>query len=141
MQILNKMFAGLVLMTFHYLYVNFGKSYFILVVLFTVSFVYFFAIRILTKCLCNIFRILKKIVKFYWPSQTFQTKAGSRVDWCSKWIKRKMCFYFQVSGGQLRIFPLAGPDPVDIEPIFDRLFVFWSDKRSPHEVLPAYAER
>ena len=55
--------------------------------------------------------------------------------------KAELCFYFQESGGQLRIFPLAGPDPVDIEPIFDRLFVFWSDKRSPHEVLPAYAER
>lgn len=58
------------------------------------------------------------------------------------------CLYYlnkgwdtEQNGGQLRVFPSVSEVPVDIDPIFDRLFVFWSDKRTPHEVLPAYAER
>lgn len=29
----------------------------------------------------------------------------------------------------------------DIEPVFDRLLFFWSDRRNPHEVQPAYQTR
>lgn len=29
----------------------------------------------------------------------------------------------------------------NIEPLFDRLLIFWSDRRNPHEVKPAYATR
>lgn len=29
----------------------------------------------------------------------------------------------------------------DIEPLFDRLLFFWSDRRNPHEVQPAYKTR
>uniref|UniRef100_A0AAQ6IDS3 Prolyl 4-hydroxylase alpha subunit domain-containing protein n=1 Tax=Anabas testudineus TaxID=64144 RepID=A0AAQ6IDS3_ANATE len=29
----------------------------------------------------------------------------------------------------------------NIEPLFDRLLIFWSDRRNPHEVNPAYATR
>lgn len=29
----------------------------------------------------------------------------------------------------------------DIEPLFDRLLFFWSDRRNPHEVQPAYRTR
>ncbi|XP_029900006.1 prolyl hydroxylase EGLN3 [Myripristis murdjan] len=43
-------------------------------------------------------------------------------------------------GGVLRIFPEGEPD-VDIEPLFDRLLLFWSDRRNPHEVQPSYATR
>jgi hypoxia-inducible factor (prolyl hydroxylase) len=47
------------------------------------------------------------------------------------------------SGGLLRIFPEGwlGDKVADIEPLFDRLLFFWSDRRNPHEVQPAYDTR
>ncbi|CAH0550331.1 unnamed protein product [Brassicogethes aeneus] len=49
----------------------------------------------------------------------------------------------QQSGGLLRIFPEGwrGDKVADIDPIFDRLLFFWSDRRNPHEVQPAYDTR
>ncbi|XP_039097173.1 egl nine homolog 1 isoform X3 [Hyaena hyaena] len=47
----------------------------------------------------------------------------------------------KVSGGILRIFPEGKAQFADIEPKFDRLLFFWSDRRNPHEVQPAYATR
>ncbi|KAL4641348.1 egl nine 1-like protein [Arapaima gigas] len=44
-------------------------------------------------------------------------------------------------GGILRIFPEGKAQFADIEPKFDRLLFFWSDRRNPHEVQPAYATR
>jgi len=45
-------------------------------------------------------------------------------------------------GGLLRIFPQGwGSQVVDIEPVFDRVIFFWSDRRNPHEVLPAFRTR
>lgn len=44
-------------------------------------------------------------------------------------------------GGVLRIFPEGKPYVADIEPLFDRLLMFWSDRRNPHEVLPSYSTR
>nr|XP_057945920.1 prolyl hydroxylase EGLN3-like [Doryrhamphus excisus] len=44
-------------------------------------------------------------------------------------------------GGILRIFPEGKSCTVDIEPQFDRLLLFWSDRRNPHEVQPSYAAR
>lgn len=46
-------------------------------------------------------------------------------------------------GGLLRIFPEGWREDkvADIEPIFDRLLFFWSDRRNPHEVQPAYDTR
>nr|CAH7760125.1 unnamed protein product [Callosobruchus chinensis] len=49
----------------------------------------------------------------------------------------------QTSGGLLRIFPEGWREDkvADIEPLFDRLLFFWSDRRNPHEVQPAYQTR
>lgn len=48
----------------------------------------------------------------------------------------------QHSGGLLRIFPEGYNDRVaDIEPTFDRILFFWSDRRNPHEVQPAHRTR
>ncbi|XP_057304122.1 hypoxia-inducible factor prolyl hydroxylase-like [Hydractinia symbiolongicarpus] len=44
-------------------------------------------------------------------------------------------------GGALQLHALRNPTPTTIEPIFDRMLVFWSDRRSPHQVLPAYRQR
>ncbi|XP_062824327.1 prolyl hydroxylase EGLN3 isoform X1 [Anolis carolinensis] len=44
-------------------------------------------------------------------------------------------------GGILRIFPEGKSYVADVEPIFDRLLFFWSDRRNPHEVQPSYATR
>ncbi|CAL8332078.1 unnamed protein product [Boreogadus saida] len=44
-------------------------------------------------------------------------------------------------GGLLQIYPEGHNAVANIEPLFDRLLVFWSDRRNPHEVKPAYATR
>ncbi|XP_034531849.1 egl nine homolog 3 [Notolabrus celidotus] len=44
-------------------------------------------------------------------------------------------------GGILRIFPEGKSYVADIQPLFDRLLFFWSDRRNPHEVQPSYATR
>eukprot|EP00062_Callorhinchus_milii_P009214 gi/632952779/ref/XP_007892044.1/ PREDICTED: egl nine homolog 1 [Callorhinchus milii] len=58
------------------------------------------------------------------------------------------CIYYlnkswnaQVQGGVLRIFPEGKLQFADIEPKFDRLLLFWSDRRNPHEVQPSFATR
>ncbi|KAK7077127.1 Egl nine 1 [Halocaridina rubra] len=40
-------------------------------------------------------------------------------------------------GGVLRIYPEGTNQVADVEPKFDRMLFFWSDRRNPHEVLPA----
>nr|XP_015196441.1 PREDICTED: egl nine homolog 2-like [Lepisosteus oculatus] len=58
------------------------------------------------------------------------------------------CIYYlnkdwdcKVHGGLLQVFPEGRSVVANIEPIFDRLLIFWSDRRNPHEVKPAYATR
>uniref|UniRef100_A0A673XLW0 Egl-9 family hypoxia-inducible factor 2 n=1 Tax=Salmo trutta TaxID=8032 RepID=A0A673XLW0_SALTR len=47
----------------------------------------------------------------------------------------------KVQGGLLQIYPEGKSVVANIEPLFDRLLIFWSDRRNPHEVKPAYATR
>uniref|UniRef100_A0A8C8SGR3 hypoxia-inducible factor-proline dioxygenase n=1 Tax=Pelusios castaneus TaxID=367368 RepID=A0A8C8SGR3_9SAUR len=57
------------------------------------------------------------------------------------------CIYYlnrlwdsKVHGGGLQIYP-GLPLVVSIEPLFDRLVIFWLERPNPHEVKPAYATR
>ncbi len=48
----------------------------------------------------------------------------------------------RASGGQLRMYSQdINPLYVDVEPVADRLVLFYSDMRCLHEVLPAHADR
>ncbi|XP_072248535.1 uncharacterized protein egln2 [Leuresthes tenuis] len=58
------------------------------------------------------------------------------------------CIYYlnknwdvEKQGGLLQIYPEGKNVVANIEPLFDRLLIFWSDRRNPHEVKPAYATR
>lgn len=58
------------------------------------------------------------------------------------------CIYYlnpdwkvRTDGGMLRIYPEGKDTVANIEPTLDRLLFFWSDRRNPHEVLPAMKER
>uniref|UniRef100_A0A914RDN3 hypoxia-inducible factor-proline dioxygenase n=1 Tax=Parascaris equorum TaxID=6256 RepID=A0A914RDN3_PAREQ len=44
-------------------------------------------------------------------------------------------------GGMLRLYPETSAVPVDISPQADRLVLFWSDRRNPHEVMPTFKNR
>ncbi|XP_075997517.1 uncharacterized protein egln2 [Genypterus blacodes] len=44
-------------------------------------------------------------------------------------------------GGLLQIYHEGKNAVANIEPLFDRLLIFWSDRRNPHEVKPAFATR
>lgn len=44
-------------------------------------------------------------------------------------------------GGLLRIYPEGEDRVASIEPLFDRLLFFWSDRRNPHEVMQAFKTR
>nr|WNL52994.1 prolyl 4-hydroxylase 2A [Sinonovacula constricta] len=58
------------------------------------------------------------------------------------------CIYYlnknwnsKTDGGLLRIFPEGNSRVANVEPKFDRILFFWSDRRNPHEVLPSFRER
>ncbi|KAA0702359.1 Egl nine -like protein 2 [Triplophysa tibetana] len=58
------------------------------------------------------------------------------------------CIYYlnkdwdvKVHGGLLQLYPEGRNVVANIEPSFDRLLIFWSDRRNPHEVKPAFATR
>ncbi|XP_069117730.1 egl nine homolog 1-like [Argopecten irradians] len=58
------------------------------------------------------------------------------------------CIYYlnkdweaKVNGGLLKIYPEGQNLVASIEPKFDRLLFFWSDRRNPHEVMPAFKTR
>lgn len=48
----------------------------------------------------------------------------------------------EIHGGTLRIFPNEERrKAADIDPKFDRMLFFWSDRRNPHEVQPSFRTR
>lgn len=57
------------------------------------------------------------------------------------WINIIILRELQENGGLLRIFPEGSDQVADIEPLFDRILFFWSDRRNPHEVQPAFKTR
>ncbi|KAG9344325.1 hypothetical protein JZ751_010994 [Albula glossodonta] len=73
-----------------------------------------------------------------WLTANPQHPTPSNV--CVKQSSASHCI-LQEHGGLLRIFPEGEARFADIEPKFDRLLFFWSDRRNPHEVQPAYATR
>lgn len=59
-----------------------------------------------------------------------------------------ICILFAVQdGGVLRAYPASATRlsskyrTACVEPILDRLVIFWADHRTPHEVFPAYKPR
>jgi len=45
-------------------------------------------------------------------------------------------------GGALKVYSACVPGVIaEVNPIFDRIIFFWSDRRNPHEVMPAYRDR
>lgn len=59
-------------------------------------------------------------------------------DWIDLiWIHHDLSSMFIFS----RIFPEHGLGVADIEPKFDRIIFFWSDRRNPHEVQPSHRTR
>ncbi|KAJ8384421.1 hypothetical protein AAFF_G00205540 [Aldrovandia affinis] len=58
------------------------------------------------------------------------------------------CIYYlnknwdiKIHGGLLQIYPKGRAVVANVEPLFNRLLIFWSDGRNPHEVKPSYATR
>ena len=47
------------------------------------------------------------------------------------------CFLLQ-KGGMLKLYPGGSEEAVKILPKLDRLLLFWSDRRNPHEVEPSH---
>ncbi|XP_033115824.1 egl nine homolog 1-like [Anneissia japonica] len=45
------------------------------------------------------------------------------------------------NGGLLKVYPEGASGPASVAPLFNRLLFFYSDRRNPHEVFPAYATR
>ena len=52
------------------------------------------------------------------------------------------CFTLQRDGGALKIYPSYMDGAVaTVDPLLDRVIFFWSDRRNPHAVMPAFRER
>ncbi|XP_022093055.1 egl nine homolog 1-like [Acanthaster planci] len=58
------------------------------------------------------------------------------------------CIYYlnkdwdsKTMGGTLRLYPRGEDRMASVDPIFNRLIFFWSDRRNPHEVMPAFSTR
>ncbi|XP_038072562.1 egl nine homolog 1-like [Patiria miniata] len=58
------------------------------------------------------------------------------------------CIYYlnkdwdsKTMGGSLQLYPREHDMMASVDPIFNRLIFFWSDRRNPHEVMPAFNTR
>ncbi|XP_062863210.1 egl nine homolog 3 isoform X1 [Trichomycterus rosablanca] len=82
----------------------------------------------------------------YYLNKNWNAKVGNVNSFCSCVLCKistvnNAVLLFQEHGGILRIFPEGKSYVADIEPLFDRLLLFWSDRRNPHEVQPSFATR
>lgn len=95
---------------------------------------------------CNSFNHLQAMVACYEGKGSHYVK---HVDNPNKDGRCITCIYYlnvnwdsSEDGGLLRIYPAGWTDRVaDVEPIFDRITFFWSDRRNPHEVQPSHRTR
>ena len=87
-----------------------------------------------------------------YPAKTSGSQYTAHVDNANNNGRRITAIYYlnkdyNIShGGSLRIFHALSSTSVfevkrDIAPIADRLVLFWSDMRTPHEVMPSYHDR
>ncbi|XP_068194734.1 prolyl hydroxylase EGLN3 isoform X2 [Antennarius striatus] len=65
--------------------------------------------------------------------------GDGRVLTCTYYLNKN--WNAEEHGGLLRIFPEGKSYVTDVHPLFDRLLVFWSDRRNPHEVQPSFSTR
>ena len=85
----------------------------------------------------------RRITSIYYLNRDWDIKVSQQGTVCECDIPAFNLFLFrQRDGGLLRIFPAAWDNRVaDIEPVFDRMLFFWSDRRNPHEVQPSFRTR
>ncbi|XP_048733206.2 egl nine homolog 1-like isoform X3 [Ostrea edulis] len=99
--------------------------------------------RKLTKCTIN-GRTKAMVACYPGPSSGYLR----HVDNPNKDGRAITCIYYlnkdwdsKTDGGTLHIYPEHESRIASIEPTFDRLLFFWSDRRNPHEVMPTNKTR
>ncbi|GFR90008.1 Egl nine-like protein 1 [Elysia marginata] len=75
----------------------------------------------------------------YFRHHVDNTSKDGRCITCTLYLNRD--WSIERDGGLMRMFPPKQEKPVDVPPLANRLLIFWSDGRTPHEIHPAYRNR